>query len=288
MSDEERGSGPPHDSGEGRIDRYLDEMFDRLAGTGGRGRRAVAEAEDHLRAAAADAVARGLPVAQAERDAVARFGSPALIAGQLRRAGRNSLLGSVLSGAWVLAGLGLLVLALTYLTKAVELTVLLRMHPQELPACADLQDLYIPMGTGIECTTSMQDMRANAVAGLVVLLAAAAALLVRRFAVRLVGLAPAPRRFPLFGAAFFVVLGFLFLVTSLTPYSTMLFGVDRGFLGVPMGMGLWPQDIAAVASLLTATVALVLHAVRAAHSRDFGLTLPSQNPSGTSRAPARQ
>jgi hypothetical protein len=32
-------------------DRYLDEMFDRLAGTGGAGRRALVEAEDHLRAA---------------------------------------------------------------------------------------------------------------------------------------------------------------------------------------------------------------------------------------------
>lgn len=267
MSNEERGSRPPHDSGADGIDRYLDEMFDRLAGTGARGRRALAEAEDHLRAAVADAITRGLPVTQAEHDAVTRFGSPALIAGELRRTDRSSLLGSVLSGAWVLAGLGVLVLALTYLAKAVELTILLRIHPPEVPACSDLQDLHIPMGTAMPCTTSMQDMWANATAGLVVLLAAASALLLRRFAVRWIGLAAAPRRFPLFVAVCFGILGFLLLVTSVTPYSTVLFGVDRGFFGVPMGMGLWPQDIAAAASLLTATAALVLHLVRTAHPR---------------------
>ena len=30
------------------VDRYLDALFDRLAGTGAAGRRALAEAEDHL------------------------------------------------------------------------------------------------------------------------------------------------------------------------------------------------------------------------------------------------
>jgi hypothetical protein len=45
------------------IERYLDELFDRLAGQVPRAG-ALAEAEDHLRAAAADAVAGGLPAAR--------------------------------------------------------------------------------------------------------------------------------------------------------------------------------------------------------------------------------
>jgi len=49
------------------VERYLDGMFDRLAGTGGAGRRALAEAEDHLRAAVADARAAGLPAGEAEQ-----------------------------------------------------------------------------------------------------------------------------------------------------------------------------------------------------------------------------
>ena len=43
------------------IEWYLDELFDQLAGTGAAGRRALMEAENHLRAAAAGDVARGLP-----------------------------------------------------------------------------------------------------------------------------------------------------------------------------------------------------------------------------------
>jgi hypothetical protein len=50
------------------------------------GRRAPAEAEDHLRAAAADAVASGLPADQAEHDAVTRFGAPAMMARKMRSA----------------------------------------------------------------------------------------------------------------------------------------------------------------------------------------------------------
>jgi hypothetical protein len=46
----------------GPVDRYLDDLFDALAGTGGAGRRALAEAEDHLRAATADRMADGVPI----------------------------------------------------------------------------------------------------------------------------------------------------------------------------------------------------------------------------------
>ena len=63
------------------IEWYLDELFGQLAGTGAAGRRALMEAEYHLRAAAADAMARGLPEDQAEREAV-RPVRPARAGGQ--------------------------------------------------------------------------------------------------------------------------------------------------------------------------------------------------------------
>jgi hypothetical protein len=79
------------------IERYLDELFDQLAGTGAAGRRALLEAEYHLRAVAADAMTRGLPHDQAEHEAVGRFGPPALVARTLRSAGR---LNRGVSTAW--------------------------------------------------------------------------------------------------------------------------------------------------------------------------------------------
>jgi hypothetical protein len=87
------------------IERYLDELFDRLAGQGAAGRRALAEAEDHLRAAAGDAMARGLPAGQAERDAVTRFGSPAVVARKMRSAAGEGRVSRGVSAGWLLAGL---------------------------------------------------------------------------------------------------------------------------------------------------------------------------------------
>jgi hypothetical protein len=84
------------------IERYLDELFDQLAGTGAAGRRALLEAEYHLRAVAVDAITRGLSHDQAEHEAVGRFGPPALVARTLRSAGR---LNRGVSTAWLLAGL---------------------------------------------------------------------------------------------------------------------------------------------------------------------------------------
>ncbi len=100
------------------IDRYLDELFDRMSGTGAAGRRALAEAEDHLRAAAADAMAAGLPADRAERDAVARFGRAAMVARRLRAAHRATLLNRVLSAGWLLAGLAAAGLGVAYLAAA--------------------------------------------------------------------------------------------------------------------------------------------------------------------------
>ncbi|GAA3206286.1 permease prefix domain 1-containing protein [Dactylosporangium siamense] len=91
------------------VERYLDEMFDRLAGTGAPGRRMLAEAESHLLAATEDGIGRGLDPETAERDAVARFGAAAEIARQvppapasLRAALRRSAV-----GGWAVAGAAL-------------------------------------------------------------------------------------------------------------------------------------------------------------------------------------
>ena len=59
----------------GAVERYLDEMFDRLAGTGPGGRRMLAETESHLLDAVEDGRARGLTDEDAEKEAVARFGA---------------------------------------------------------------------------------------------------------------------------------------------------------------------------------------------------------------------
>jgi hypothetical protein len=105
------------------LERYLDDMFNLLAGTGAAGRRALAETEDHLRAATADAIARGLPAGQAEHEAVIRFGSPRRIARQLRRANQGRPLTAALSSAWLLAGVALAGLGTCYLAAALRTIV---------------------------------------------------------------------------------------------------------------------------------------------------------------------
>jgi hypothetical protein len=97
------------------VERYLDEMFDRLAGTGAAGRRALAETEDHLRAAVAAGLAEGLPEQRAEHEAVVRFGPAALVAGQVRRVHRAGPVRAAVSAAWLVAGVGLSWLGVTFL-----------------------------------------------------------------------------------------------------------------------------------------------------------------------------
>jgi hypothetical protein len=93
----------------GPVDRYLDDLFDRLAGTGAAGRRTLAEAEDHLRAAADQGEALGLSRSDAERRAVAAFGAADRVAAQLRAVHRpDAWLRPAFAGAWLAGALGLL------------------------------------------------------------------------------------------------------------------------------------------------------------------------------------
>ncbi len=108
MSATARG-GTPH-AGSGVIDEYLNTLFDRLAGTHADGRRMLADAEEHLLAAAAEGRAAGLSADEAERRAVQRFGSPGPLARQVPLAAMT--MGTALRRAamagWVVTGAALL------------------------------------------------------------------------------------------------------------------------------------------------------------------------------------
>ena len=164
------------------IERYLDELFDRMAGHGAAGRRALIEAEDHLRAAAADAVARGLSADQAEHDAVTRFGSAAMVARKMRSAHAAGGLAQALSAGWLLAGLAVAGLGVAYLAAAGRLG----WQPYDCTVIVT-SSCYFVGRTLVSATTSAA---IAAAAGAVLLLG-------RWLAVRYAGLAPARRGFAL-------------------------------------------------------------------------------------------
>jgi hypothetical protein len=86
------------------IDEFLDIAFTHLAGTGGAGRRALTEAEDHLRTAAAAKQAQGAARDAAEAAAVARFGDPVDFARRISR-GETAAWAPLVTGAWALGGI---------------------------------------------------------------------------------------------------------------------------------------------------------------------------------------
>lgn len=90
------------------VERYLDDLFDYLAGTGAAGRRALIETEDHLTASKADLVASGCDDDEAAVRAVARFGDAREIARELRIAHRDfaGLARHMFMTAWLLGGVG--------------------------------------------------------------------------------------------------------------------------------------------------------------------------------------
>jgi len=182
------------------IERYLDELFDRLAGQGAVGRRALTEAEDHLRTAAADAVVNGLAADQAEHVAVTRFGSPAMVARKMRSAHGASRRNRALSAGWLLAGLALAGLGAAYLVSARRLVA-------PPPDCVVL----------LTSACQLRDHVANAASSAAIAATASTALLLGRWlAVRYAGLAPARRGFA-FTAAMMLVLAAVFLGTMGWP-----------------------------------------------------------------------
>lgn len=164
------------------IERYLDELFGRLAGQGAAGRRALIEAEDQLRAVAADGVAKGLPGDWAEREAVTGLGSPAMVARRVRSAHGAGRVNWVLSAGWLLAGLAAAGLGVAYLVAAGRVG-------WRSPACASfLSPSCAPVGGVV----------GRAVPGAAIAAAVGAALLLGRWlAVRYAGLTPVCRGFAL-------------------------------------------------------------------------------------------
>lgn len=62
------------------VDAYLDELLEKMRGSGHDVRRTLSEAEDHLREAVDEGLAQGLELEAAQLRAVDRFGSPATVA----------------------------------------------------------------------------------------------------------------------------------------------------------------------------------------------------------------
>jgi hypothetical protein len=111
--------------GAGPIDDYLDELFLASSGDPRAIRYQLAEAEAHLRDAAAEASVRGLAEIEAEREAVARFGAaPELARAERARqalAVRELVQRSVLSALWLVGIGGLAVGASAAVTGLLDL-----------------------------------------------------------------------------------------------------------------------------------------------------------------------
>jgi hypothetical protein len=97
------------------VEKFLDDLFDHLAGTGAAGRRALIETEDHLRSAAADFEASGMDSDLAAERAVQRFGDARRIAGEIRVVHRDlpGLVRQLAVSGWILGGIGAVAVGLS-------------------------------------------------------------------------------------------------------------------------------------------------------------------------------
>jgi len=104
------------------VETYLDRLFDLLSGTGARGRRVLIEAQAHLEDAVEHAIAAGQSREQAERCAIARFGSPEEIARAHANAGSlpfTAALGRVFAAGWLMSGVAGLAIGLMGVLDAI-------------------------------------------------------------------------------------------------------------------------------------------------------------------------
>jgi hypothetical protein len=106
--------------GSGPVEEYLDQLFDRLAGSGAAGRRVLDEVADHLRASVTAGVESGLSELDAEWTAVARFGPAGQVARGLRPAAPLGFaLRRLAASATVLGSIGLVAVGLSGLVAEV-------------------------------------------------------------------------------------------------------------------------------------------------------------------------
>jgi hypothetical protein len=98
----------------GAVERYLDRLFDLMAGTGSAGRRTLVEVEDHLHEAVAGGVAAGMTQDEAEAEAVRRFGSPEeLVRGLMPANSLSVALRRLVSSAALLGAVGLIAIGIS-------------------------------------------------------------------------------------------------------------------------------------------------------------------------------
>jgi hypothetical protein len=226
------------------IDRHLDDLFDRMAGQGAVGRRMLAEAEEHLRTAAADAQARGRSPEEAEREAVAAFGAVAPIANGLRRAHRGTGSARATSGGLLLTGRALSVLSLVHLFAAACLSPW-AWGSYGAALCSGVPKVFQPT-----CGYSPDVAAATTVTGLALGALGLLVLLARRALIRHGRLPAVAGPFTTLGATLLALAAVLVLIDL--PWLAGAL-VDQPVEPVP---GRRTAVLATVASLLIATVAV--------------------------------
>jgi hypothetical protein len=238
---------------DGPVERHLDELFNRLSGTGAAGRRSMSEAEEHLRDAMTAGLAAGMPQVDAERAAVARFGSSARLAAELQVTHRpiGSLIRPAGIATWwigIIASLSFGVAGLlTYVLGKIQgVYWIVDDRPADPTRCAEYLRLE-PSQSSCDAAATAHHfgelVRNGIVAALVGLLALGAWLLMRR---RIRGARPAAWLVALITAALAGVTGAGLLYMSL-PYvdSYQVIGLGwklaNGSVAVAVALGalLW-------------------------------------------------
>jgi len=238
------------------IERYLDDLFDHLTGTGAAGRRALGEAEDHLLAATAEGQEAGLSEVEAARQAVARFGDPARIAASLKVAhgGIAAILKPVFSGAWLLAAVGMIAIGFSGLVAEVMGRLISPNFVAGDPSgvtytadrCADYFE-YFPNATSCANAAELHHwgevVEYRVAAGVLGLLGLGAYVLLRR-----IGWLSKPPSGPL-ALVTAAVFGLAGMLLTLPPVMEMVFGGTSG-VGANLSGGLVALLLAAYAALL--------------------------------------
>jgi hypothetical protein len=239
------------------IDKHLDKLFNLLAGTGGAGRRALTEAEDHLRAAAADGVKSGLSELSAAQRAVERFGDPARFAASVRAVSPASTVRQLFSGTWLIGAIGLIAIGFSGLVAEVFGRVFSAHFVSGDPSgvtytperCADYFE-YFPNAASCASAAELHHwgevVTYRVAAGVLGLLALGAYLLARRFT-RL----PAPPSGP-FALVVIAVFGLAGVFLTLPSVMEAVFGGTSG-----IGANLSGGVVALVLALAVAIRALI-------------------------------
>ena len=104
------------------VENYLDQLYAGLRGSPRRGRRLLAEADDHLRQGVADGLAAGLSQREAQEAAISSFGSVRAVVRahqvQRQRPPGLALLADLVMSAWKLGSIGLLAVGASGLVVA--------------------------------------------------------------------------------------------------------------------------------------------------------------------------